>query len=221
MKKAFFLFLMLVSLSTFGHIIPHIQTESVPFSVWQIIVAYLKLGFSHVIPLGFDHILFILGIFFLNANVKSVIIQCSVFTIAHTITLGLTASGYIVPIANIVEPIIALSIAFVALENLFHQELKIWRIGLVFLFGLVHGMGFALAIKEIGLPQNYFLGALVSFNIGVELAQILIIFLAYFLLVKWVKNKIWYRKIIVIPISIAISCIAIYWVFERVFINWT
>ena len=219
MKKAFFLFLMLVSLSTFGHIIPHIQTESVPFSVWQIIVAYLKLGFSHVIPLGFDHILFILGIFFLNANVKSVIIQCSVFTIAHTITLGLTASGYIVPIANIVEPIIALSIAFVALENLFHQKLKIWRIGLVFLFGLVHGMGFALAIKEIGLPQNYFLGALVSFNIGVELAQILIIFLAYFLLVKWVKNEVWYLKIIVIPISIAISCIGVYWVFERVFIN--
>jgi hydrogenase/urease accessory protein HupE len=170
-----------------------------------------------VIPLGFDHILFILSIFFLNSNVKSVIIQCSVFTIAHSLSLGLTAAGYIMPSSQIVEPLIAISILFTSVENIVHNRVNAYRLVIIFIFGLVHGMGFAGALKEIGLPENYFLRALLSFNFGVELGQISIILLAYFLAGKWFSQKVWYRERIVYPLSSMIGCIALYWTIDRIF----
>jgi hypothetical protein len=176
---------------------------------------YLKIGFQHVIPLGYDHILFILSLFFFNSKLKTAIIQCSVFTLAHSLTLALVAMGYFHFSANIIECIIALSIFFVALENTAQRELKWWRLGLVFAFGLVHGMGFASALNEIGLPKNEFFTALIGFNFGVEIAQVAIIFVCYSFVAKWFSQKIWYQTKLVNPLSLGISCIALFWSIER------
>ncbi len=185
-------------------------------SYFETLNHYLQLGFAHVIPLGFDHILFILTLFFFSSKIKSVLVQCSVFTAAHSLSLGLAASGFIIPNATIVEPLIALSILFTAIENIVHDKINPWRLVLIFGFGLIHGLGFANALKEIGLPKNQFLTSLLSFNIGVELGQITIIFAAYFLIGKWFSNKIWYKEKIVYPISSIIACVALYWTIERI-----
>jgi hydrogenase/urease accessory protein HupE len=178
---------------------------------WQ----YLKMGFTHIIPFGYDHILFILGVFLLKPEIKSVIWQASAFTVAHSITLGLAIYGVIHPVPSFVEPVIALSIVFIALENIFAVELKWWRVGVVFLFGLIHGCGFSGALLETGLPKNDFLLALLSFNGGVESGQILIIALAYFLTIRVVKDKAKFRRVITIPASLCIFIIAVYWTIER------
>lgn len=179
---------------------------------------YLFIGFKHIIPLGVDHILFILCVFFLNKQIKVIVLQASMFTIAHSITLALAMYGIIKPPPNIIEPLIAVSIVMLAIENILTNEIKPWRIILVFLFGLVHGMGFAGALSELGLPKNAFAISLVAFNIGVELGQLSIIMLMYFLVSKQFSMKPWYRKRIVIPTSIVVALIASYWTIQRVFI---
>ena len=170
----------------------------------------------HVIPLGFDHILFILSIFFLNSKLKSVVIQCSVFTVAHSLSLGLSTAGFIIPNSTYIEPLIAISILFTAIENIVSQKVNPWRLLIIFGFGLIHGLGFATALSEIGIPKNQFFSSLLSFNLGVELGQITIILLAYFLISKWFSDKVWYKERIVFPISSIIGCIALYWTIERI-----
>lgn len=177
---------------------------------------FLEQGFMHVLPLGFDHILFVISLFFLNSRLKSVIAQCSIFTIAHSITLFLSASKIILPNSAIIEPIIALSIVFVSLENIFTKHVSKWRMGLIFIFGLIHGMGFASALLELGIPKDSFIKSLLAFNIGVEVAQIFIIFFLYFMIGKWLVNKRWYSTKIVYPVSTVIASIAIYWTIMRV-----
>lgn len=176
---------------------------------------YIRLGFTHILPYGFDHILFILGIFFLNPNLRSVLWQATAFTVAHSITLALAATGTIHPLSSVIEPIIALSIAFIAIENIFITTLKWWRILIVFGFGLVHGMGFAGALAEIGLPENNLLSSIISFNVGVELGQIAIILLANFVLIKWINNKQWYRSRFLVPASVCIAVFALWLTYER------
>jgi hypothetical protein len=179
---------------------------------------YLKLGYTHILPLGLDHILFVLSLFLLSPKLKPLLWQATAFTIAHSVTLGLAMYQIITPPAGIVEPLIALSILYVSLENIISPRLKASRIGVVFLFGLIHGMGFAGALGQLGLPQNAYLLSLVLFNIGVELGQMTIILLAYFLLAKWFGNKPWYRKRIVIPISVGIAITAGIWTLQRLFV---
>ena len=178
---------------------------------------YLKLGFMHILPLGVDHILFILGLFFLSPKLKPLLTQITCFTIAHTITLGLSVYNIISLPSYIVEPIIAASIIYVAIENLKTSSLSKWRIVVVFLFGLIHGMGFAGALKELGLPESQFLNALLTFNIGVELGQITVVIIAFLAVGLWFKSKEWYHKRIVIPASAVIAVIAAYWTVERIF----
>ena len=178
---------------------------------------YMQLGYTHILPLGLDHILFVLCLFLLNPTLKPILWQATAFTVAHTITLGLAMYEVIKPPTNIVEPIIALSILYVALENIFSQKLKVSRIGIVFLFGLIHGMGFASALTELGLPKNGYLTSLIMFNLGVELGQITVILAAFFLLAKPFGNKPYYRKRIVVPLSCIIAAIALYWTVERIF----
>lgn len=180
-------------------------------------ILYLQLGFTHIIPLGFDHILFVLSLFLLSPKLKPVLWQATAFTVAHSITLGLAMFKVITPSPAIVEPIIALSIMYVALENIFSPRLKKSRIGIVFLFGLVHGMGFANALGSLGLPQNSYLTSLIMFNVGVELGQLAVILSAFLLFGKWFGNKPYYRKAIVIPLSILITIMAGYWTVERLF----
>lgn len=182
----------------------------------ETLIPYLKLGYTHVIPLGFDHILFILTLFFLNSKLKTVILQCSVFTLAHSLTLGLVAFGLFMPNVKIIEVLIALSILLTAVENIVTNTINPFRLLIVFAFGLVHGMGFANALLETGLPKGQYGIALVLFNIGVELGQITIILLAYFLIAKWFGAKSWYKEKLVYPLCTLISCVALYWIIERI-----
>ena len=178
---------------------------------------YLVLGYKHILPLGFDHILFVLSLFLLSPALKPVLWQATAFTIAHSVTLGLAMYNVINISAAIVEPLIALSILYVALENIFSPRLKTSRIGVVFIFGLVHGLGFAGALGQLGLPSNAYLLSLIMFNVGVELGQLTIILLAWFLLARWFGNKPYYRKAIVIPLSATIALVAACWTVQRLF----
>jgi hypothetical protein len=176
---------------------------------------YVTLGYAHILPLGLDHILFVVSLVLLNPKLKSIFWQATAFTVAHTVTLGLTMFQIIKPLPSIVEPIIALSIVYVALENIFSPKLRSSRIAIVFLFGLIHGMGFASALGELGLPQNAYLTSLLMFNVGVELGQITVILAVYFLLVKWFGNKVYYQKRLVLPMSLLIAAVAAFWTVER------
>lgn len=178
---------------------------------------YLKLGYTHILPGGFDHILFVSGLCLLSNKIKVILWQATAFTVAHSITLALSMKSIIVAPSAVVEPIIALSILFVAIENLLLTELKPWRILLVFMFGLVHGMGFASSLNEIGLPRNKFLTSILSFNVGVELGQISIILAMFVLFVLPFGKKPYYRKAIVFPLSTLIALVALYWTIQRIF----
>ena len=178
-------------------------------------LAYLKLGYQHIIPLGVDHILFVVSIFLLNPQLKKVIWQATAFTLAHSITLGLAMYGVIKPPTAIIEPMIALSIVLVAMENIITQKLHPWRVFIIFCFGLVHGMGFASALVGLGLPEKEFATALITFNLGVEIGQITVIILAYMIVGIWFGKKSWYHRRIVIPVSLVIAVIALYWTVER------
>ena len=189
------------------------QLEKVP--IQNVVWYYIQLGYKHILPDGFDHILFVAGLCLLSKRVSVLLWQATAFTVAHTITLMLSMKGIIVLPPSIVEPIIALSIAFIAIENMVMTELKPWRVLIVFAFGLVHGMGFASALNEMGLPRNAFYTSLLSFNAGVELGQISVISCMYFGLIYWFGNKTWYRQRVTYPISILIAMIAIYWTITR------
>ena len=188
----------------------------VPRAGTAITKEYVTLGYTHILPKGLDHILFVLGIFLLCAKLSPLLWQITAFTLAHTITLGLTIYGFIALPSSIIEPLIALSIVYIGIENSLTSDLKPWRIFIVFGFGLLHGMGFAGVLSDIGLPRSEFLNGLISFNVGVELGQLSIIVCAYFLVAYWFKQKTWYRKRVVIPGSLFISATGLYWTVERI-----
>jgi len=178
---------------------------------------YFTLGFTHIVPNGLDHVLFVLGIFLLSGRARSVLWQVSAFTVAHSITLGLSLYDVIAVSPSLVEPLIALSIAYVAIENIFLSELRGWRVALVFAFGLLHGMGFAGALKELGLLRSDFLTALLTFNVGVEAGQLAVIGAAFLLVGVQCGTRAWYRRRIVVPASLLIACTALYWTIQRSF----
>ncbi len=211
---SFLLIISFISQPLFAH---DVVGELEKLSKTEAAALYLQLGFTHIIPLSFDHILFVLSLFLLSPKLKPVLWQATAFTVAHSITLGLAMFNVITPSPEIVEPIIALSIMYVALENIISPSLKKSRIGIVFLFGLIHGMGFANALGELGLPKNCYLTSLVMFNVGVELGQIAVILSAFILFGKWFGKKSYYRKAIVIPLSVLITLMAGYWTVERIF----
>jgi len=192
-----------------------LDTIAPPLSRWSVFKDYLVLGFTHIIPKGLDHILFVLGIFLLAPRLRPVLTQVSAFTVAHSITLALSIFGVVSLSPSIVEPLIALSIVYIAFENLFTKQVRPWRVALVFLFGLLHGMGFAGVLSELGLPRSEFLPALIAFNVGVEFGQLSVIFVAWILLVRWVAEKSWYRTRVLIPLSIGIALMGAYWLVER------
>lgn len=216
-KKIYLLVLLLFFVQgVFAHSINY-ALEGAPVN--HVIWFYTKLGFTHIIPDGIDHILFVIGLCLLSTKIKTILWQATAFTVAHSITLALSMKNVIVAPGAVVEPIIALSIAFVAIENMLLKELKPWRIAVVFLFGLIHGMGFASALNEIGLPAGKFYTSVIAFNVGVELGQVAVITAMFACLIIPLRNKSWYRKAVVYPISTLIAIIALYWTVQRVFFN--
>lgn len=185
---------------------------------WRTAGLYIKLGFEHILPRGLDHILFVLALFLASTRLKPLLIQISVFTVAHTITLGVAAAGWVKAPGAIVEPLIAVSIAFVAVENLIARDMTPWRPFVVFGFGLFHGLGFASVLLDLGLPDDQFLTALVGFNVGVELGQISVVLAAWFLLRRWFTHPR-YRRRVVLPASFLIAVTGTWWAIQRIFLT--
>ena len=183
---------------------------------WATFTSFIRSGFVHVVPLGMDHILFVLGLFLLSRHWKPLLLQVTAFTLAHTLTLGLAATGMVQVPASLVEPVIAGSIVVIALENIFYPRYTPWRLLVVFVFGLVHGLGFAGALSQLDLPAAALLVGLLGFNLGVELGQLTVI-AAGLLLTIWLRDPDRYRKSVVIPGSLAIAAMGAYWMIERVF----
>jgi hypothetical protein len=219
-----------------GYIDPGTSSDDISLSGggqltgWQTFVAYIPVGFDHILPQGLDHILFVLGLFFLSTQVSALLWQVSAFTLAHTVTLALGALGWVTIPGSIVEPLIAASIVYVAVENIFVSGLSRWRPLVIFGFGLLHGLGFASVLGEFGLPEGQFIPALIAFNIGVELGQLTVIAMA--LIVLWlavraagfaklneaempVQTRAVMARAVSITGSLLIAIIASYWVIER------
>ena len=179
---------------------------------------YVVSGFEHIIPMGLDHILFVLGLFLFSLAWRPLLSQVTAFTLAHTVTLALASIGTItIPPTSmwIVEALIALSITYVAVENILRPQLGWWRIVVVFGFGLLHGLGFASVLGEFGLDSGQFILSLIAFNIGVEIGQLAVIAIAFVLLGLTLGKSPHYRRIVVIPGSLAIAAVGLYWVVER------
>ena len=187
-----------------------------PGGISSTFFSFLRQGFVHVVPLGVDHILFVIGLFLLSRKWKPLLYQVSVFTIAHTLTLALATLGLVSLPSDVVEPIIAASIAFVALENIFVAKYRPYRLAVVFVFGLIHGLGFAGALSEFNLDPGSLFAGLLGFNLGVEFGQLAVIGLAL-IITLGIKDPATYRKIIVIPGSVLIAVIGAYWTIERIF----
>ena len=199
-------------------------------SGWQAFGSYIPVGFDHILPQGLDHILFVLGLFLLSTHLAPLLWQVSAFTLAHTVTLALGALGLVNIPGAIVEPLIAASIVYVAVENIFRTGLSRWRPLVIFGFGLLHGLGFASVLGDFGLPQDQFVPALIGFNVGVEVGQLTVIALAAILL--WIavgaariaplkgveeevrEHEVMFRAASIIG-SLVIAIIGIFWVIER------
>jgi hypothetical protein len=198
-----------------GYSLDNPPANSDSYHTLSTLLSFARQGFLHVLPLGMDHILFVLGIFLLSRKWKPLLYQVSAFTLAHTLTLGMATVGWVSLPSSVVEPIIAGSIAFVALENIFFPKYHVRRLIIVFLFGLIHGLGFAGALSDLSLDSAVLITSLIGFNLGVEGGQLAVILLA-FLGVYRFKNEQKYRRGVVIPVSLAIAGLGIYWMIERI-----
>lgn len=192
--------------------LPEIKLDRSPIETAML---YTKLGVEHILPMGLDHLAFVLALLLSSSAFRPLLIQISLFTLAHSVTLVLGVLGILVLQGTWVEVAIAFSIVFVAVENIFIKSLKYWRSLLVFCFGLLHGLGFAGALSELGIPNEHFVSALVGFNIGVEIGQISFALIVFLILFKFLK-KAWYQQFIVIPGSLIVAMLGSYWVFERI-----
>jgi len=206
-----------------------IRTES----AWAVFARYIIVGFEHIVPLGIDHILFVLGLFFFSLHLKPILFQVSSFTVAHTITLALASLGLVSIPTSIVEPLIAASIVYVGVENIRGHVNVMARTGLVFVFGLLHGLGFASVLGDFGITASHFIAALLGFNVGVEFGQLAVIFSALVLILVAVRfamiaplrveeqpvrdTQVMYRAVSVVG-SILISLIGAWWTIERIFL---
>ena len=179
------------------------------------ITIFIKAGFEHIIPKGLDHIHFVLGLFFSCLYFRSLLLQITAFTVAHSITLLLAALSIVQIPGKIVEPLIALSICWIAIENCIFKAPNKWRYLVVFIFGLLHGLGFAAVLSQYGLPKDNFISLLLAFNIGVEIGQLSVLMIAFIVFRLIFKEK-WQSKQIRIPASITIGFVGLFWFIERV-----
>jgi hydrogenase/urease accessory protein HupE len=183
----------------------------------KLAASYVYQGFVHILPRGLDHILFVLALLLFAKRRSTLLWQVSAFTLAHTITLALGIYGLVDFSSAIIEPLIALSIVYVGVENIYRAQTNTTnyaRMSIIFAFGLLHGLGFSSVLGDLGLAQSQYALSLISFNIGVELGQLTVIALAFICLYP-LMGKFWYQKRLVLSLNVAIVVIAIYWLIER------
>ena len=189
-----------------------------PVQLTSVIAKYIHSGIIHIVPAGLDHILFVVGLLAYGLSGRGLVFQVSLFTVAHTITLAAASLGWITIPGSIVEPLIALSIAWIGVENIIRKpgRLAASRSAIVFAFGLLHGLGFASVLADFGLPQSAFIVGLLSFNVGVEIGQLIIVVPVFFLLKSLRLTNMQFRRGFQIPVSAVISAIGLFWFLERV-----
>ncbi|HEX6273730.1 MAG TPA: HupE/UreJ family protein [Polyangiaceae bacterium] len=184
-------------------------------SAWVVAGRYVRLGVAHILPHGWDHVLFVAGLVLgSRRKLRALLPQLGAFTVAHTVTLGLGALGLVVLPGGVIEPLIAFSIAFVALENLLKRGEPRYRTVWAFAFGLLHGQGFAGALAETGIPRESFLTALLSFNVGVELGQLAVVG-ALLVLLRGLDEPDRFQRYALRPGSVVIAMMGLYWAVER------
>ncbi len=191
-------------------------TTAYPYPALGNFVNYAVVGIKHIIPKGLDHILFVVGIFLMAPAFKPIFWQVSMFTLAHSLTLALGITGVMSLPAIIVEPLIALSITIICVENLFRTQVGKARLSIVFVFGSLHGLGFAGVLGDIGVPADRFMSSLIAFNIGVEIGQLTVILACFAIAGWWLGDKARYRRLLATPISCLIGGMGLYWSLQRV-----
>ncbi len=177
------------------------------------VLRFLTLGITHIFT-GYDHVLFLLALLLAGGRLRYLIEIVSAFTVAHSLTLVLATLGVITVPERLVEAVIALSIAYVAIENCFIQRLhRRWMVA--FLFGLVHGFGFYSVLRALRLPQQGLALALFSFNFGVEVGQVVIVMLCYPAL-AFLASYPWHDRMVA-ALSLIIFGLGMYWFVQRAF----
>lgn len=181
-------------------------------------IDFIELGIKHILS-GPDHIMFVLTLLLAFVSIGRTLKLVTAFTLAHSITLILAGASILTLSSQIVEPLIALSISIMAITTVFFRDAKYIgtikaKAGIVFFFGLFHGLGFAGLLQEIQVPSDKFLSSLIAFNIGIEIGQLLVIMVALPLVLLF-KDKPWYGRAIQ-AVAIAIAVIGIVWAVQRV-----
>ncbi len=181
---------------------------------------FVRLGIIHILE-GTDHVLFVLSLLLVYTTFKREALLLTVFTIAHSISLLIAGSGLLTLSSRVVEPIVALSITYMAVTSVFLKHIKAFgghsnKVSTVFVFGLFHGLGFAGLLRNIQVPDDRFISSLLSFNVGIELGQFAIV-AAILPFIYLLKDKKWYPKVIQ-SIAILISIIGLVWGFQRIFL---
>ena len=186
---------------------------------WQVFTRSVLLGVEHIVPFGLDHILFVLGIYLAASRFRDLLWQVTAFTVAHSLTLGLTMGGILIvgPFwEQFVEIGIAISIFTVAFENCLWQRPPGWsRIAIVGGFGLVHGMGFAGRLAQVKWPAGTFGLSLFGANLGIEIGQLIVI-LAAAALTAWWWKRTWYQSRIAVPVSLLIGLYGLFAALDRI-----
>lgn len=182
---------------------------------------FIDFGFQHILPQGLDHVLFVVALYLNARNWPSLLLQVTTFTVAHTITLALASTGVVSASGEFIEPLIAISIVVLALEAILFKRANIWRLPVIFAFGLLHGLGFGSVMKAY-LENADFSAGLVGITIGVEAGHLLVLvatgvvaFLAR-LAFKTANRPQLYRPAFVMPVAAAIALIGLYWTLQRV-----
>src|SRR4051794_14764653 len=176
-------------------------------------IAFFRLGVEHILT-GYDHLAFLLALVLRGDRLRSLLGIVTAFTAAHSTTLALAALGWVVLPSRIIEPAIALSIAYVALENVLRERAPPHRFVVSFTFGLLHGFGFAGALIDLGLPPSGLLTSVLFFNLGVEAGQAMIV-AALFPALLWFRHFAWERRAVT-AISAVVFVAGIVLAFERV-----
>ncbi|MFT5037219.1 MAG: hydrogenase/urease accessory protein HupE [Candidatus Azotimanducaceae bacterium] len=181
---------------------------------------FVRLGIIHILE-GTDHVLFVLSLLLIYSTFKREVVLLTVFTLAHSISLIVAGSGILTLSSRVVEPVVALSITYMAITSVFFKHIKVFsghanKVSTVFLFGLFHGLGFAGLLKDIQVPDDRFVSSLLSFNIGIELGQFAIVAAALPFIYLFRKKK-WYPKVVKV-IAVVIAVFGLVWGFQRIFL---
>lgn len=185
------------------------------------VATFVEFGFQHIIPQGLDHVLFVVALYLNARGWTSLLLQVTTFTVAHTITLALASTGVIESPGDIIEPLIAISIVVLAIEAILFKQANVWRLPVIFVFGLLHGLGFG-SVMKVYLENADLSAGLVGITIGVEAGHLAVLVataavaVAVEFALKSAKKPDLYRPVFVIPVAALIALTGLYWTLQRV-----